>query len=306
MKLLIVGGQAISGVSLDLEPHQTPLTDHRFSPWKLGRGDRTSNVSAAKWRQVKAGLKAIGQRRKAEINKVDHAKSAELLAELTAGVPAALILASMFQRDEHGNRRIPILLEQVKVQVTDSKQVDSKSGDRHMIFRIEMEYGNGLTRMRWVIHRALRDFANLHARYKLQFGTQKYIKLRSDDARAKFPKFPRSTFPYLRGIRGFDSDSDEEDLEGGSTGRSGGDTSGPERSNTKKKPRPTLAAKKRRPSAVGPEASYAGRRETYPERQRKKLETYLQQMIRYLIFRPESNQALQISRTLSTWCSACS
>ena len=218
-----------------------------FSPWKLGRGERASNVSAAKWRQVKAGLKTIGQRRRAEINKVDHAKSAELLAELTAGVPAALILASMFQRDEHGNKRIPILLEQLKVQITDSKQVDSKSGDRHMIFRIEMEYGNGLTRMKWVVHRALRDFANLHARYKLQIGTQKYIKLKSADARAKFPKFPRSTFPYLRGIQGLESDSDEEeDVDGDTTGRSGGENSGPERSAKKKKARPVLGAMRRK------------------------------------------------------------
>ena len=261
------------------------------SPWKFVRAERATNVSAAKWRQVKAGIKAIGQRRKAEINKVDHAKSAELLAELTAGVPAALILASMFQRDEHGNKRIPILLEQLKVQITDSKQVDSKSGDRHMIFRIEMEYGNGLTRMKWVIHRALRDFANLHARYKLQIGTQKYIKLKSDDARAKFPKFPRSTFPYLRGIRGFESDSDDDDdLDGDTTGPSGGENSGPERSAKKKKPRPVLEAMRRKSSTGGQDASYSVRRETYPERQRKKLETYLQQMIRYLIFRPESNR----------------
>ncbi|KAL9033920.1 MAG: hypothetical protein Q9214_007281, partial [Letrouitia sp. 1 TL-2023] len=191
-----------------------------FSPWKSLRDGRTSTVSAAKWRQLKAGLKMIGQRRKAE-NTVDHAKSAELLAELTAGVPAALILASMFQRDEHGNKRIPVLLEQLKVRVTDSHQLDTKSGDRHVIFRIELEYGNGLTRMKWVIHRALRDFANLHARYKLQIGAQKYIQLKPDEARTKLPHFPRSTFPYLRGIRGLDSDSEEEDEPGDFGGSSG-------------------------------------------------------------------------------------
>ena len=277
------------------DPDATP-----FAPWKLRRSDRTSSVSAAKWRQLKAGLKMIGQRRKAD-NTVDHAKSAELLAELTAGVPAALILASMFQRDEHGNKRIPILLEQLKVRLTDSKQVDSKSGDRHMIFRIELEYGNGLTRMKWVIHRALRDFANLHARYKLQIGTQKYIQLKADDARTKLPHFPRSAFPYLRGIRGLESDSEEEeDGDGDVTGPSGGETSGPERHNKKKRPRPSMGIMRRKSSghaiidgenasgAVGAAAPI--RREPYPERQRKKLETYLQQMIRYLIFRPESNR----------------
>ncbi len=277
------------------DPDATP-----FSPWKLRRNDRTSSVSAAKWRQLKAGLKMIGQRRKAD-NTVDHAKSAELLAELTAGVPAALILASMFQRDEHGNKRIPILLEQLKVRLTDSKQVDSKSGDRHMIFRIELEYGNGLTRMKWVIHRALRDFANLHARYKLQIGTQKYIQLKADDGRTKLPHFPRSAFPYLRGIRGLDSDTEEEeDVDGDGTGPSGGEVSGTERPSRKKRPRPSMGISRRKSSANaihGGEnaAGIAGaaapvRREPYPERQRKKLEAYLQQMIRYLIFRPESNR----------------
>lgn len=273
-----------------------------FSQWRLNRSDRASSISAAKWRQLKAGLKTLGQRRKAE-NTIDHAKSAELLAELTAGVPAALILASMFQRDEHGNRRIPILLEQLKVRLTDSRQVDSKFGDRHMIFRIELEYGNGLTRMKWVIHRALKDFANLHARYKLQIGAQKYIQLKADDARTKLPHFPKSTFPYLRGIRGLESDSeDEEDRDGDGTGPSGGEASGPERPNRKKKRRPSSNTLRRKSTgltfragedgsgAVGVTSAAPIRREPYPERQRKKLEVYLQKMIRYLIFRPESNR----------------
>ena len=270
-----------------------------FSTWKFSRGEGAPSVSAAKWRQLKAGLRMIGQRRKAE-NTVDHVKSAELLAELTAGVPAALLLASMFQRDEHGNRRIPILLEQLKVRVTDSQHAESKSGDRHLIFRIELEYGSGLTRMKWVIHRALKDFANLHARYKFQISAQKYIQLRTDDARARLPHFPRSTFPYLRGIRGLQSDSDEEDEnEGEITGASGGEASGTERQAKKKKSRPTLSSVRRKLSSVGVQSGDAagdagavgqGKKETYPERQRKKLETYLQQMIRYLIFRPESNR----------------
>lgn len=279
-------------------------TASSFSPWKISRGERSeraSSLSAAKWRQLKAGLKTIGQRRKAE-NTVDHIKSAELLAELTAVVPAALILASMFQRDEHGNRRIPILLEQLKVRLTESRQVDSKSGDRHMVFRIELEYGNGLTRMKWVIHRALKDFANLHARYKLQIGAQKYIRLRADDARTKLPHFPKSTFPYLRGIRGLESDSeDDEDRDGEATGPSGGEASGLERPNKKKKRRSSANTIGRRStglSQMGADTSPAidrnneipARRETYPERQRKKLELYLQKMISFLIFGPESNR----------------
>ena len=270
-----------------------------FSPWKLNRSEGTPSVSAAKWRSLKAGLKMIGQRRRAD-NTVDHAKSAELLAELTAGVPAALILASMFQRDEHGNKRVPILLEQLKVRITDSRQVDSKSGDRHVIFRVELEYGSGLTRMKWVIHRTLRDFANLHARYKLQVSAQKYIQLRNDDARTRLPHFPRSTFPYLRGIRGLQSDSEEEENNDGNTiTPSGGEASGTEKAGKKKRARPAMSHMRSKLSSmtihggdgiVGETNAATGKKETYPERQRKKLELYLQQMIRYLIFRPESNR----------------
>lgn len=275
-------------------------TEGLTAPWRRHRTDRGSSLSAQRWRQIKAGLKLIGQRRKTD-NTVDHAKSAELLAELTSGVPAALILASMFQRDEHGSKRIPILLEQLKVRVTDSK-IDSHSGDRHLVFRIELEYGSGMTRMKWIIHRTLRDFANLHLKYKLHFGTKKYIQMRTHESGQSLPRFPRSAFPYLRGVRGLDSDmEDEEDDAGYETAP---ETSGNERPGRKKKQqqrRRSFGGMSRRRSSItnpqedegtetAPEAGPVGKRETYPERQRKKLETYLQKIIRFLIFRPDSNR----------------
>ena len=263
------------------------------SNWRL-RGERTASLSAAKWRQIKAGLKLIGRQKRAE-NTIDHAKSAELLAELSAGVPAALMLASMFQRDEHGNRRIPILLEQLKVKLTDSQDVVVRPGDRQTSFRLELEYGNGLRRMRWVIHRSLRDFTNLHTKYKLQRQAQKIKQFRKDDYRSRLPRFPRSAFPFLRGIRGTGvSDSeDEEDPENANDAPP---------TETRAKGKNRSSALMRRISSI-PSASMAGqgseggqvttaatRRDQWPDRQRRKLETYLQQMIRYVMFRPESNR----------------
>ncbi|BCR91689.1 phospholipase D [Aspergillus chevalieri] len=270
---------------------------------RRNRGDRGSSLSTQRWKQIKAGLKLIGQRRKAD-NTVDHAKSAELLAELTSGVPAALILASMFQRDEHGSKRIPILLEQLKVRVTDSR-IDSNSGDRHLVFRIELEYGSGMTRMKWIIHRTLRDLANLHLKYKLHFGTQKYIQLRNPEGgHTRLPRFPRSAFPYLRGVRGLESEmEDEEDEVGYETEANA--TSGNERGGKKKKQnqqqssrRSSAALSRKKSNATNPqegentaaEAGPANKKESYPEKQRKKLEAYLQKMIRFLIFRPDSNR----------------
>ncbi|CAL5866605.1 uncharacterized protein PFLUO_LOCUS814 [Penicillium psychrofluorescens] len=264
--------------------------------WRRHRAERGTSMGAQRWRQIKAGFKLIGQRRKAD-NTVDNAKSAELLAELSSAVPAALILASAFQRDEHGSRRIPILLEQLKVRVTDSKIV-SHSGDRHLVFRIELEYGSGMTRMKWIIHRTLRDFANLHLKYKLHFGTQKY--LRPSENAITLPRFPRSAFPYLRGVRGLESEfEDEGEEEGYETGPEL--MSGTERAGRKKKTAPQHQRRpsgfSRRKSSVavpGEESAVegaSGRKESsYPERQRRKLELYLQKMISFLIFRADSNR----------------
>ncbi|KAJ5198383.1 uncharacterized protein N7498_007500 [Penicillium cinerascens] len=274
--------------------------------WRRHRNERGTSASGQRWRQIKAGFKLMGQRRKGD-NAVDTKKSAELLAELSSAVPAALILASFFQRDEHGSKRIPILLEQLKVRVTDSR-IDSHSGDRHLVFRIELEYGSGMTRMKWIIYRTLRDFANLHLKYKLHLGTQKYIQLRATENSPSLPRFPRSAFPYMRGVRGLESEFEDEEDDGGyETGPEA--VSGNERSGKKKAKN---QQHQRRPSGVGPLArrkssitnqegesaagpssvhdGVGGKRETYPERQRKKLEMYLQKMIRFLIFRADSNR----------------
>ncbi|KAJ5469469.1 Phospholipase D1 [Penicillium diatomitis] len=271
--------------------------------WRRHRNERGTSASAQRWRQIKAGLKLIGQRRRPE-NAVDTKKSAELLAELSSAVPAALILASAFQRDEHGSKRIPILLEQLKVRVTDSR-IDSHSGDRHLVFRIELEYGSGMTRMKWIIFRTLRDFANLHLKYKLHLGTQKYIQLRTSENSPSLPRFPRSAFPYMRGVRGLESEFEDEEEDGAYETEA---PSGTERTPKKKGKgpqtprRPSQGLLRRMSSIVNQEGGEpgagasstldgaGGRRETYPERQRKKLELYLQKMIRFLIFRADSNR----------------
>ncbi|KAJ5116472.1 hypothetical protein N7456_000820 [Penicillium angulare] len=277
--------------------------------WKRHRNERGTSAGAQRWKQIKAGFKLIGGRRKVDTS-VDNKKSAELLAELASAVPAALILASFFQRDEHGSKRIPILLEQLKVRVTDSR-IDGGSGDRHLVFRIELEYGSGMTRMKWIIFRTLRDFANLHLKYKLHLGTQKYIQLRTSENSPSLPRFPRSAFPYLRGVRGLESEFEDEDEEGGyETGPE--PMSGTERPVGKKKKQGQQQQQRRSSSGplarrkssltnapegesvAGPSSTHegtpGGKRETYPERQRKKLEMYLQKMIRFLIFRADSNR----------------
>ncbi|KAF2006009.1 phospholipase D [Amniculicola lignicola CBS 123094] len=285
------------------------------SPWR----ERTSSMSAQKWRQIKAGLKMLGRQSKAE-RQVDHVKSAELMAELLAGAPAALFLASMFQRDEHGHKRIPILLEQLKISVTDSEKKEGDKGDRHTVMRIELEYGSGLTRMKWVIHRSMRDFANLHLKYKVQEKQDQFTSLnsRSDDAkRAKLPRFPKSALPYLRGLRGYgllEQEDEEEDQEDdipapGHTSGPDGDASATDRPGKAKRQKSFFLNRRKSSistpgvagSTVGQpvprQGSFGGaigapptNKQSHTERQRKKLEKYLTSMTAYLIFKPDSNR----------------
>lgn len=292
--------------------HQ-PTTPGTETP-KMGKRkmfpDRGSTLTGAKWKQLKMGLRAFAQGKKKEKLTQDQEKSAELLAELAAGSPAVLMLASVFQRDEHGSKRVPALLEQLKVSVTDS-EVDrfkepgnSTPGDRHLIFRIELEYGNGINRMKWVIRRSLRDFGNLHVKYKLHYQSEK-LKGRGDSLK-NMPKFPKKAFPMLNNVHYFDDEDDEDEPMLEQETAPATDTERPGLS-SRNRTRTSFMLPRRRSSLTGhdtttpttPGGTLLFRRgkeqekekdAKYPEKQRKLLEIYLQRMIKFMLFRADANR----------------
>ncbi|KAK9480928.1 hypothetical protein V1514DRAFT_274630 [Lipomyces japonicus] len=169
----------------------------------------SDQATSQRWKGLRTTLNALQfmrfSKRKDDAG-VQDVKGAELVAELSAGAPAAIILASSFQRDEKGRRRLPVLLEQLKVHITDSTRTSDR---QHTLFRIELEYGSGDSKMKWVVYRDFRDFFNLHSRLRV-------LKLQQDiyssttggsvgghhhHAR-ELPHFPRVAIPYLRGVRG--------------------------------------------------------------------------------------------------------
>lgn len=252
--------------------------------------ERGTTASAQRWKALRNNF----SRSKKKDRTVDHEKSAELLAELGAGAPAVLMLASMFQRDESGNRKIPILLEQLKVQITDSEH-DARDGKDTVAFRIELEYGNGINRMKWVVRRQLRDFVQLHSKYKAHFLKERSLG-HSRPNEKKMPRFPRSAFPFL----GDDGDSgaeEEEEAHDAETPAGEGNATTP---NARR--RASFGFTRRKSGAVttpggdvigtpaaGPSATPA-KRDNYSEKQRLKLEAYLRRMIRFFLFRADSNR----------------
>lgn len=271
--------------------------------------ERASNYGFQKWKQVKSTLRLLRQKKE---DRFDYLKSAELMAELRAGAPAVLMLASMIQRDEHGNKRIPVLLEQLKLTIRDSSPIPDDDKDRHWIFTMDLEYGSGPSRMTWTVIRTIRDIYNLHFRYRFALNNDKYMLGRELGARPKQPKFPYSAFPYLRRARGKGGEESDEDdqasIRGDETGEgtqgedhghgimSGGEA---HRQPTRKKSRANLWGMRRRSTGFtdpgemsnteGP-IDMATRRQRYIEKQRRTLEKYLSEMIRWLMFRADSNR----------------
>ncbi|KAK8088668.1 Phospholipase [Apiospora hydei] len=278
--------------------------------------DRATTFGVQRWKQVKNTFKLLGGKKKTD--QFDLHKSAELMAELRAVTPAVVMFASMLQRDEHGNKRIPVLLEQVKIRVLDSKpdksDKDDNSRERHSIFTFALEYGSGPSRMTWTVERSITDIINLHARYKLSLNNQ-YLPTAALRKKPKQPHFPYSAFPYLRGARGADdSDEDEKAPEArgdetvaeataGEMTAAEGTASEADRPATARRRKSRMGLLGRRQSssmAEGLEGSNlnpqkaeleaAMKRQRFVERQRALLEKYLQEMVHWLMFRADSNR----------------
>ncbi|KAI1389373.1 phospholipase D [Hypoxylon trugodes] len=271
--------------------------------------DRAATFGAQRWRQVKHTLRMLGKRR---TDQFDFYKSAELMAELRAVTPAVVILASMLQRDEHGNKRIPVLLEQLNLRVIDSRPEDSAS-ERHTIFTIALEYGSGLSRMRWTVTRSVREIWNIHWKYRLSLKNDITLQATTNQRnRPKQPRFPRKAFPYLRTYQNLEESEEEEKppgtraddtvaegTAGEGTAAEGTASDNDRRPNAhRKRSRINTFLPRRQSSGVGEngEASLANAQNSaalkkkYIERQRKTLEKYLQEMVHWLMFRADSNR----------------
>ena len=140
-----------------------------------------------KWSIVRTLLPAVARQHKDMAPTEQTAaqpQTVNITDELIAGGLSALMLRLWFERDEHGNRRVPLLFHRLRVRISDS--LAPLSGNK-AVFRIECEYANGAAR--WVVYRQLRDFVTLHTHYRLS-----NVYNRNVDA---LPDFPRtSTYEY--------------------------------------------------------------------------------------------------------------
>lgn len=138
--------------------------------------------------------------------------SVPVTTELLAGQLPVMILKTWMDRDDEGNRAVPVLLGNLRFRVGDSVGLKVGRETGKEMFKVECEYGDGVAK--WVslvdpvhpadaqvIYRELRDFLSLHAHYKASnFGTS-VGGLRSS-RRVEIPEFPRISIPYLKKFGG--------------------------------------------------------------------------------------------------------
>nr|XP_019012545.1 phospholipase D [Kwoniella pini CBS 10737]OCF51326.1 phospholipase D [Kwoniella pini CBS 10737] len=181
--------------------------------------------------------------------------SIPVTTELFAGQLPVMIMKTWLDRDEDGHRAVPVLLGNLRFRVGDSVGLRPGSETGKEMFKLECEYGDGA--VKWVIYRELRDFLSLHAHYKAaNFGTS-VAGLRSS-RRVEIPDFPKMSIPYLNKIAGNQQSQGKGQLNG----------------NEKEREKPNKPVGK---------AEYA-------QASRDALQQYLVELIRAVIFRPESNR----------------
>lgn len=289
-------------------------------------GDRYSTFGGHRWKQVKS---TFGLLRHRKGDRIDYLKSTELMGELRAGAPAVVMFASMLQRDEHGHKKIPVLLEQVRVDITDS--VVRGDSERHTLFTIHLEYGNGPNRMMWTVKKSIGDIVRMHLKYKGSVTTER-LKRPKGRVGPKQPKFPTKAFPYLRSLKGMDFSDDDDEIRPAETNEiatiaettiaetvtgdatageaTAGEMTAAEGTGTEAEGRPSTKRRKasrinvlgpRRNTSMGDDASGGvldhntkeaeeAKQRKYAQFQRRSLEKYLREMVRWLMFRPDSNR----------------
>lgn len=214
-----------------------------------------------KWNALKSSIKLKNLKKK---NKKDIHKPVKLLTQLEAGVPAAIMLASVFQRDDNGRRRVPILLDQLKIDVFDAKNTKSRS---HALFQIKLKYGDGENAVEWSIYREWKDFFNLHTRYRVSETVNSQFKKTQG-----LPKFPKSSVPYLRTIRGFTFDDNDTY----------------NKKSVKYSKQDTLTETESIP--FDNKKSNLTKNHNFIDMQKKKLEEYLRNMVQLFLFRLEGSR----------------
>ncbi|KAH6912810.1 hypothetical protein BKA70DRAFT_1370288 [Coprinopsis sp. MPI-PUGE-AT-0042] len=171
--------------------HQKPSSMAAES--RQGSRDDSAIGAGSRWNRLRTLLghlrdEGAGQRPA----KLVVSPNVNITDELITGGLAPLLPKLWFERDDKGQRRIPILLHRLRLKITDSLHPMHKTKS---VFRIECEYANGASR--WVVYKELKDFVALHSQYTFAHAANNLGSLGSR-LHEDLPEFPTTSLPYFK------------------------------------------------------------------------------------------------------------
>ncbi|KAM3579992.1 Phospholipase D1 [Umbelopsis sp. WA50703] len=274
------------------ESMQNPAQPSGREPSKAGQATRKG---VSKWGALRNTIlfqSQLAGKQRANTEALREAKQhrtgADVVTENFLNIQPAMLVGMAMQRDEHNIKRIPVILSQLKIRITDSEEPFNRS---KASFRIELEYGDGL--MKWVIHRQYRDFLNLHYSYRRYDPTRTRIK--------GLPKFPKHSLPYFINYREDDTDSlssddDDQDYHSADDGENGVAMRNLSKNQNGQSRRPDISHHStsffsfRSNRSNHSNRDQAAQQAKFAMEQRRSLEQYLMQLARCLMLRGEANR----------------
>lgn len=262
---------AFSSPMTPLSPRRHSMTNAYRARMRDSSGDELGGASGARGFNMRNAVRFGKKKKEKAPEQPRQDNPPNVTNELIANTLPVMIMKTWIDRDEDGHRAVPVLLGNLRFRIGDSVRVGNKrqnkqlqiaSADRPLTdrekdrggrewFKIECEYGEGV--IKWVIYRELRDFISLHTHYKAANIGTGISGLRSS-RRVEIPEFPKSILPYWARDSAHFYDKAESKADKLSKGK------GPARDNN---------------SSASP---------------RELLQQYLVDLIRAVMFRPESNR----------------
>lgn len=131
---------------------------------------------------IKNAFKRFKKKRHEKPEEENPEEHSELIAELSAGIPAAMIVPMSFLKDERNIKRIPVLMQHLKAYFTD---ITRNLNEKNRKYQIDLRYGSGSASLEWSIVRDYKDLMTMHSRLKV-LAFQNI----STGPKLQLPKFP--------------------------------------------------------------------------------------------------------------------
>ncbi|VEU21472.1 DEKNAAC102326 [Brettanomyces naardenensis] len=165
---------------------------HKFQSMLL-RGFKRSNRNQPSGDRRRSTIGYKDSQRELEIK--EQEKTEFIIRSLVFGYPEVLFTSSYFLNDEHGQRKVPMLLSMISLSV---REVTKNTHSKRRAFKLYLEYGLGGKALRWTIERDYKQLMGFHNRLRIQLLQDNVLFKGTGKKTMDLPKFPKARIASRR------------------------------------------------------------------------------------------------------------